>query len=457
MRLPAPGHLIYTAAMRRDLPDPIASDSLHEAARIEGEAQPIDEGAEAAEPRNFLVLTAYQAILRTGWIFKTESIIMPAVLDTLAGAAWVRGWLPLLNRLGQSVVPVFTARRLKLIPKKKWSLTTSTAAMAALLVAMAFLCGREDIASKRWAAPAYLLVYALFFAFLGSNQLAIGALQGKLIRATRRGRLLLVSNVLGGTTAVLCALGLLSFWLHERSGEFGKIFGFSAALFAVAAVSAWFLDERADAFHEPRSNPWRLAAGIWRTLRGDANLRRLAIVTSLFGTSIVLVPHYQNVGLADLDMGMKSLMWWVVVQNVGTALFSIPAGPMADRFGNRVVMQCNMLGIAAAPLVAVVLMHVGSNGRHLFHVVFALLGLMPVAMRTFNNYVLEISTPEHHVHYLSILGLCMAGPAFLSPLAGLMIDTAGVTSVFVTVALLILVGWLLSFGLVEPRRHRFSR
>ncbi len=437
--------------MRRDPPDPIASETLHEAARIEGQSSTTDEGAEAAEPRNFLVLALYQVILRTGWIFKTESIIMPAVLDTLAGAGWVRGWLPLLNRLGQNVLPVLLARRIKLVPRKKWSLMTTTTAMAVLLVAMAFLCGRQDIASMSWAAPAYLIVYALFFVFLGGNQLALGALQGKLIRPTRRGRLLLVSNVAGGTTAVLCALLLLSYWLHETSGEFGKIFGFSAALFAVAAASALFLGEPSDHYHEPRASLWRLIANIGRTLRADANLRRLAVVTLLFGTSIVLVPHYQNVGLVDLDMGMKSLMWWVVVQNVGTAVFSIPAGPMADRFGNRLVMQLNMLGIAAAPLAAVVLMHAGASSRHLFHLVFVLLGLMPVAMRTFNNYVLEISEPADHVRYLSILGLCMAGPAFLSPLAGLMIDVAGVTSVFVTVAVLVLAGWVLSFGLVEPR------
>ena len=53
--------------------------------------------------RNFLLVSAYQIILRIGWIFKTESIIMPAVLDVIGGG-WLAAWLlPMLNRFGQSV------------------------------------------------------------------------------------------------------------------------------------------------------------------------------------------------------------------------------------------------------------------------------------------------------------------------------------------------------------------
>ena len=35
--------------------------------------------------RNFFALTLYQVTVRCGWIFKTESIVMPAVLDSIGG------------------------------------------------------------------------------------------------------------------------------------------------------------------------------------------------------------------------------------------------------------------------------------------------------------------------------------------------------------------------------------
>ncbi len=47
--------------------------------------------------RNFWTLGLIQITVRTGWIFKTESIIIPAVLDTLSGAAWMRGFLPMFS------------------------------------------------------------------------------------------------------------------------------------------------------------------------------------------------------------------------------------------------------------------------------------------------------------------------------------------------------------------------
>ena len=48
---------------------------------------------------NFFTLAAIQIVMRTGWIFKTESIVIPAIMDMLSGEAWLRGCLPMLNRL----------------------------------------------------------------------------------------------------------------------------------------------------------------------------------------------------------------------------------------------------------------------------------------------------------------------------------------------------------------------
>src|SRR6187401_3088176 len=69
------------------------------------------------ERRNFWLLVAYQIVLRTGWIFKTESVVMPHAADALDPSGLARGWLPLLNRFGQSVPPVLAARHVKNLPK----------------------------------------------------------------------------------------------------------------------------------------------------------------------------------------------------------------------------------------------------------------------------------------------------------------------------------------------------
>src|SRR5687768_18425286 len=101
-----------------------------------GETEPGSESdsvpAEAGYPhetRNFWLLIVYQVVLRTGWIFKTESSVMPAAADALDPSGLARSWLPLLNRFGQSVPPVHAARQIKNLRKKKRAFIATTASM----------------------------------------------------------------------------------------------------------------------------------------------------------------------------------------------------------------------------------------------------------------------------------------------------------------------------------------
>ena len=68
---------------------------------------------EASVTRNFLLLALQQLVIRVGWIFKTESVIIPAFLDSIAGPAWVRGMAPVLNRFGQGLPGFLLSARLQ--------------------------------------------------------------------------------------------------------------------------------------------------------------------------------------------------------------------------------------------------------------------------------------------------------------------------------------------------------
>ena len=71
------------------------------------------------------------------------------------------------------------------------------------------------------------------------------------------------------------------------------------------------------------------------------------------------------------------------------------------------------------------------------------------------NYTLEITDPPHHPRYLSTLSLSMAAPIYVSPLVSPLINAVGFEAVYFGVVALLLLGWLLSFGLIEPRAgHR---
>src|SRR5256885_2781272 len=119
------------------------------------------------ETRNFWILVIYQVVLRAGWIFKTESVVMPHAADALDPSGLARGWLPLLNRFGQSVPPVLAARRVKNLPKKQRAFMLTTAAMTLCFLGLTSLWLIPGAATHRSAPVVFLLLYALFFSAIG--------------------------------------------------------------------------------------------------------------------------------------------------------------------------------------------------------------------------------------------------------------------------------------------------
>ena len=92
--------------------------------------------------RNFLSLAFYQMTLRCGWIFKTESIVMPAVLDLIGGGAVLRSWLPLINRCGQSLPPLLLAPQVRALRRKKWCAFVCTIMMSLIFFLLAVIWGQ---------------------------------------------------------------------------------------------------------------------------------------------------------------------------------------------------------------------------------------------------------------------------------------------------------------------------
>ena len=421
-----------------------------------------DDGkAPHRERRNTACLELYQVIIRVGWIFKTETIIMPAVLDAVVDSGLLRGLLPVLNRVGQSLPPLFLSASLARRPRKKWMLVGTTLLMAACFAALALAWGPVKASRPDVLAVVFLVAYAVFSAANGLTQLAAAALQGKLIAAGHRGRAMVVSVVIGSVLAIVAALALLGPWLAEADG-FPKIFGVTAVFFAVAAAVPALLDEPADPVtaRPPAGAGWAVAslrsgmAGWRRTLAHDPALVRLCLVAACFSGVLMLFPHYQAFARDRLGSGRESLLTWVVVQNAATGVVSLFAGPFADRRGTRLVLVWLVALSAFTPLLVTglsLLPHAVAVGW--FWIVYAALGLNPISLKIFTNYALELAPgPAQHPRYVSIVGVALATPFVLSPLIGLAIDLVGFRPMFVLGAALIATGAAVGLGLPEPRR-----
>ena len=428
---------------------------------------PADHGRRR-EVRNTAWLELHQVIVRIGWIFKTETIIMPAVLDAIVDSGTLRGLLPVLNRGGQSVPPLFVAGRIARLPVKKWALVRTSLAMAACFATLALAWRPLEVWRPDLLALLFLVLYAIFSATNGLHQLVAAALQGKLISPGHRGRAMVVSVAIGSVLAIIAAALLLGRWLEEPDG-FPKIFGATAIFFALAGFVPVFLDEPADseragAAGEDQTrgvvsrvlHAAREGIDVWRrTLGGDRALVRLTLVAACFSAVLMLFPHYQAFARDRLGSRISSLLTWVLVQNAATGVVSLVAGPLSDRRGTRLVLVWLIALSSATPLVVTLLSLLPhATAVEWFWIVYVPRGLNPISLKLFTNYALELApNATEHARYVSIVGAALAVPFVLSPLVGMAVDVFGFRHVFVVGAAVIACGAAIAIGLPEPR-HR---
>ncbi|MEX2170689.1 MAG: MFS transporter [Pirellulales bacterium] len=410
------------------------------------------------EVANFWWVAWHQIFLRVGWIFKTESVVVPTFLDFVGGGPIMRGFLMVLSRLGTSVPPVLCARRLKIAPLKKRSTAWSAIGMAAPLALLAIvwwsgIWQTADGSAAAWMPWLFLVMYAIFFAMTGLNSQSCSALQGKLVPVTARGRLYTATVIVGSPIAIWAAWYWLGPWLANPLTGFTPIFVAAAVIFALGGLVILGSREEPDAFKQLPQSPWRQLRDAGSIVRSDPNFRPLAVLAILFSASAMLFPHYAALGRDRLGIDFGDLVLLVCVQNGAIAVLGLFAGPLADRFGNRAALQFTVLGTAIGPVVALGLAHLAPQvGHEWYWLAFIPLGFTPVTQRLLINYTLEVAGREDHPRYIAALGLCLAIPVVIfSPLVGLMIKLLGFDAAFLLVTVALAAASVQSIRIPEPR------
>ena len=409
----------------------------------------IEKEVEQHEKRNLIVFAANQIFMRLGWIFKTESVVMPGFLDVYTLSGVIRGFLPLISRIGQSIPQILIAHRVAKMPRKRivFILSAFGITLPWLVLAFTLEFGRW---SNKTIVAIFLTLYGLHWLTYGSNVLANGTLQGKLIRPKRRGRLLAYASLIGCTLAIIIVWLVMPRWVSGDSANYAWIFGTTGMFFALAACASLFFREPPDD-HSPQTVPFLkyLSSGLM-LLRYDRNFRILAIVLMLFYTGWPIFPHYTIFGKRTLGLVSRNFVTLLVAQNTVSGLGALVMGNIADRHGNRIVLRVLIFVAACVPLLAVGLSRL-PMGAHWYWLVYACLGFTPVSGRILTNYTLEISPQEKHPQYLGLLSVLQTVPLLGSPVVGLLIDRFSFESVFIVCSVLVFCGALLTFRLVEPR------
>ena len=409
----------------------------------------IEKEVQQHEKRNLIVFAVNQIFMRLGWIFKTESVVMPGFLDVYTSSGVIRGFLPLISRIGQSIPQILIAHRVAKMPRKQIVFVLSAFGITIpwLILALTLRLGGW---SNRTVVAIFLTLYGLHWLTYGSNILAHGILQGKLIRPERRGRLMAYASIVGCTLAIAIVWTVMPRWLRGDSANYAWIFGTTGMFFGFAACTSLYFREPSDA-HAPQTVPFLkyLSSGLM-LLRYDRNFRMLAIVLMLFYTGWPIFPHYTVFGKRALGLVSRNFVTLLIAQNTVSGLGALVMGNIADRRGNRIVLRVLIFVAGCVPLLAIGLSRL-PMGADLYWLVYACLGFTPVSGRILTNYTLEIAPQAKHPQYLGLLSVLQTVPLLGSPIVGLLIDRFSFEPVFIASSVLVFCGVLLTFRLVEPR------
>jgi MFS family permease len=379
---------------------------------------------------------------------------MPAFVHLLGGSGTIRGFLPLISRFGRSF-PQFIAAHWVNRLRHKWPALF----IASFVMAMAWgmLSGVISFFSDvgpRLMLVTFFLAYTIHWIANGNAMLFGGVLQGKLIPADRRGRLLAMSNPTGCFLAIAAVYFLLERWLARGNSGYSLIFGMTSALFFVSAFSVLALKEPSDPPEAKSGTFASFIASSASIIPKDRNFRRLTYVVSMFYAFHFLFPHYTVFGVESLGLEDRDFVPLLIAQNTVNAIGSLMMGYMADRMGNKVVLGALVAAAGCVPLLAVGIAALpASLGRRLYWLVFACIGVAPVLQRIIVNYVLEICPQEKHGQYLGTLNLILTLPTMASPLVGWAIDRFSFRPVFIASSIIVFCGAILSLKLDEPRNR----
>lgn len=409
-----------------------------------------ETGDEVHESRNIMVLVIHQVLFRTAWIFKIESVIMPAFLDSITTVGWLRGMLPLLNRFGQALVPLLLSERLSQTTRKATWLSRTTFLMSLPFLSLGALLLVPELRSRSWFVYYFLAAYLTFFCLHGINQASFNTIQGKLIRPNRRGRLIMLASIFGTPVAVGMAWLLLRPWTAADPILFSYIFLFTGSMFFLASLVTSQITETSDpkVAKAVLSFSKRLQAA--RTaVAEDVHLKRLCQFSALFVSTQLLFPYYQRLGQSLSEFDGSMLMIWVVAQFFAAAVFSWIAGFIADARGTRCALRILSFATMFAPMLALSI--AWTDSAQWYWLTFFSLGLVPVTYRMQLNYALELTDREHHPIYVSTVVLSATVPILLSPLVGELVERFEYLPVFIVISLLLAMAWVRTWFMIEPR------
>ena len=421
---------------------------------MEAAATTTPESATAAPPmehytRNAWSLAADSAFFTVGMSLTSATTVLPAfvaaltdsemlvgIASGLSSAAWLLPQLVIASMISHRprhkpliVGAAFASRPLYFLAGLViWSLGTSrpTLSLAIMLATIAIFFTGDAVVSVPWFA-----------------------LLGKLIPPRRRGRVVGLSQVVGGLGGI-AAGGAVSYLLGENSaiafpGNFALLYMGASIMFLISAVALACIKEPPSPTVPTEGQPSAMAIlrELPRLIARDRPFQIMQTVRILSGFVSLASAFYVLHATRVLGLPMSATGLFVSAQVAGTLVAGLAMSLLQDRAGPDVHMRVVILASCVVPAMALVITAsataLGSALLYAYLGLFFFLGLVNgSAGWPYFNWILEYADEARRPIYIGVSNTVGALSMLAYPLGGWIVSTFSYPAAF---------GLALAFGL----------
>jgi MFS family permease len=399
----------------------------------------------SVEKHNYISMIIEGCFYFTGYTFFDIYVVIPVFIDALTGDLRLAG-LAVALRLSCSSMPQllmgFYTTKIKKTPR--FLGTVGIIGRSSYFFAPLFLV--LDVSP-------YIKVYAVIFA-LTSGALCDGLTHvpwldifGRTIAPRNRGRILGYQMLLGGLGGLVSGVVIKQTLSGNGPSEMKYAFLFLlGAVGLIISGSLLFTLKDTAKDHIPEQIH---IAKFFRQLPGylsrDRNYQNMVITQTLAGFSGLAAPLYILFAKDHFALANDQTTTLMFVQILGGLAAGMLWGNMSHRKGNKATIRTGLIFNLVTVALAVFLFFTSITAvMPLLIIMVFLAGIILGNWIGFINYLLDLTTDENRPVYVALTSVLLFPTTLIPFLGGVIADSFGFLTVFISVALMITLALIMS-------------
>lgn len=416
--------------------------------------------------RNFGFGVANGAMLMLGDTLIHPSLVLALFVSQISSSNLLVGLVPAISTgvwfLPQLFAAAFVQGRERQIPFAVAS-TIVRALAVATLGTIGFVVGDRN---PHTLLVAFFICYTVYNLGAGFANVPMVDVSARVVPANKRGFYFGQRSFWGGV------LGFMAGFVIQRILSTGGAFPNNFAVLFFASFFVLTLGIYSAAMMvEPKTSVMRARGTLIGQLRdaprflGNVEFRHFLTFRSFLSMAAIADPFYVLFAKQELGAPVSVVGYYIAIIAVSQFVSNLFWSPLADRRGNRLVLQLAALLRMIIPVIALALPplvrwgpiqpHIPGGSPTLYYTFGAVFALYGVALSGQNlanmTYVLDIAPDHERAAYVGLVNTFLGVVAFVPVIGGTLVDAFGFQFLFLVAFMITLAGVLASGALHEPR------